>query len=82
MFLQIQQTENVFLNYGPLGAFVVVCLIVIYAMGRFFSRQYEKLESKMDKYISEDRAKMMEVIEKNTLAFNELRNELHQQNNK
>lgn len=82
MMLQVQAANNVLLNYGPMGAFVVVLLLVVYSMGKFFSKRYESLELKMEKYISEDRAKMMEVIEKNTIAFIELKNELHNQNKK
>ncbi|UKJ09067.1 hypothetical protein [Solitalea lacus] len=47
-------------------------IIILVAVAYLFWKQQNKLSEKMEKYIEEDRAQMLEVIEKNTKAFERL----------
>lgn len=88
-FLQTAQlvtksTETI-LNYGAIGAMLFICMVVIYTMGRYFGKQLSAVTTRMNKYIDEDRAKMIDVISNNTIAFtnmmgsiDDLKNELHE----
>ena len=82
-FLQakvVETSTTVILNYGAVGALLVMCIIALIYMSRFFIRQSEKqalstsvqisaLQLQLNKYIEEDRKLMLDVITHNTLAF-------------
>lgn len=89
----VETATTVVINYGAIGALLVMCIIAIVYMHKSSTKQFEKQDTRyaaevsdlrlqMNKYITEDRAKMLQVIENNTLAFKELKNELHFSNNK
>lgn len=47
-------------------------IIILVAVAYLFWKQQNKLSEKMEKYIAEDRKQMLDVIEKNTKAFERL----------
>ncbi len=94
IFLQAGVAETstkVILNYGAIGAMLILCLIGIVSMSKFFMKQdtkrqddMRKLNEKMDRYIELDRKQMLDVITQNTMAFNnfisaleDIRQEIH-----
>lgn len=76
----VETTSKVILDYGALGAMLVLCIAALIYMIRFFIREFEKmrreyttlidsLRSQLGNYIESDRVKMILVIEKNTEAM-------------
>lgn len=75
-FLQFTKATDNVLNYGAIGAILILCLLAIAYMAKFFMKLYNKLSDKCDamqlqlnKYVNEDRDKLISVITKNTKAF-------------
>jgi septal ring factor EnvC (AmiA/AmiB activator) len=101
MILQIQTkavetSTTIFLNYGAVGAMLVMCIVALIYMARFFIKQNERqsaqsraeiseLRNTINKYISDDRERMIKVIERNSEthtklvdSIQDLREEIHE----
>lgn len=95
-FLQVQTSDKsmvegstaILFNYGAVGALLVLCILAIIFLVRFFIKQNEKrdayftgqineMRTHMNKYIEEDRREMLNVITQNTQALRELKIEIH-----
>lgn len=88
----IEKSASVLFNYGAIGALLVLCIFAIIFLVRFFIKQNEKrdlffttqineMNSRMNKYIEEDRKEMIKVINDNTQAMRELQMEIHRGKN-
>jgi len=88
LFLQVPQEISYLTNYGILGVFAIIMIGLIYFMGKQFFVLHKKNETRLKeiedqllKYVSEDRATLMEtvssnnhVIENNTALMKKLLN--------
>jgi hypothetical protein len=88
LFLQIteQSTISNLANYGVLGVFAILMIALIYFMGKQFfiwhkknESRIQELEKKLEDYLTEDRAKLLEtvslnnnVVENNTAMMRKL----------
>ncbi|MES2457196.1 MAG: hypothetical protein V4594_16700 [Bacteroidota bacterium] len=83
----IESSTTVILNYGAVGAMLIMCIVALIYMSRFFIRQSEKqgahytsevaaLRTQLNKYIEEDRKEMMSVIMKNTEVIQSVGNSI------
>lgn len=81
IMLQVQDipqgSTTIILNYGAIGALLMLCIVALVFMSRFFIRQSEKqftlytneaaaLRTQMNKYIEEDRKELLRVVVENT----------------
>lgn len=71
-------------NYGPIGFLAFFCIVATAYLERIRNKRdrvrdekMNKLEERFDKYQNEDRAKMLQVIEHNTVIMEEVVSILH-----
>ena len=59
-------------EFGLTGFFILACITVVYLLWQRVTKLHDDIHEKFERYQKEDREKLMNVIEKNTTAFNEL----------
>ena len=70
--LQTPIPQTIWERFGDQAFTIIILGLAVY----FLWQRLKEVESKMDKYVDEDRGKMMDVIEKNTKAFERLETKL------
>jgi len=59
-------------EFGITGFFILALLVIAYFLWQRVTKMQDQLSLKFEQYQKEDREKLLQVIEKNTTAFNEL----------
>ena len=85
----IESSTTVILNYGAIGAILILCVVALFWMARYFVKQSEKkdalyasqfatMRQELNKYIEDDRKEMIRVVVDNTRVIRDFINSVEE----